>query len=825
MIPNLSKGKGVTGALAYVMGQGNDKATGERLQLEAGEISRADLLGGQGFGFEIDSAERLELARRIMEWNAKPENQASRGRKCELDCLHASLSWEQGQEPTREEMIDAARDFLKSLGMESAQAVFVAHNDTEHRHLHLIASRIDPETGKTFSQANDYEKAQAWALQWEKQHGLEPTNDARRALHALADAVQAHDTAAILHYLTDRNPTFTARQLDKVLGYASLSREDRAAYRAEVLADENVVGLRETAEAAVSRYTTRDVLADEIGLLRYAQKLADDRSHGVDAERVTETAAAFTLKPEQERALAHLTGEEGFAMLWGEAGTGKSHTLKAVRAAYEAEGRDVRGLSWTNDVVQQMRGDGYGHAATIASQLKALDEGREAWGRDTVLIVDEAAMVSTANLARLGSRAAQAGAKLILAGDDAQLSSIERGGMFETLRQQHGAAVLEDVQRVTDAEQKRAFNQMHNYDFKEALQTFAAKGGVHWSERQAEALPAMAQAYTQAVEADPSKSRFMFAFTNAEVEALNAHARALHRARGDLGEDLSLPTAHGEAAFATGDRIQFTGNGYGKEAKNSGLTNGRVGTIEAIDTTGELARMTVALDVSKGADPQSVSFEVGADGRAGQFDSFKHGYAGTIYRGQGRTLDESFVCHSDLWRGSSAYVALTRHREDVQIFAAHETVSDLDAMARGLSRPDSRRAATAYELANGMTLNELMDVGAAPVEAALGVAERVLDAIAETAEAAIETLADTMASLLGGGSSSAPVQQPDRALTAAEQHEADVRAYLAAEREERAKNLAQIKAKLDMGASLSADESLQLDPNEQQRSRDRGQSL
>jgi AAA domain len=47
-------------------------------------------------------------------------------------------------------------------------------------------------------------------------------------------------------------------------------------------------------------------------------------------------------------------------MLWGEAGTGKSHTLNATRAAYEAEGI---GLSWTNDVVQQMRGDGGGEGA------------------------------------------------------------------------------------------------------------------------------------------------------------------------------------------------------------------------------------------------------------------------------------------------------------------------------------------------------------------------------------------------------------------------------------------------------------------------------
>ena len=77
MIPNISKGRGITGALAYAMGQGNDPETGERRVLEEGADSRANIIGGQNFGFAVDSPERLELARKIMEWAALPGNQAS----------------------------------------------------------------------------------------------------------------------------------------------------------------------------------------------------------------------------------------------------------------------------------------------------------------------------------------------------------------------------------------------------------------------------------------------------------------------------------------------------------------------------------------------------------------------------------------------------------------------------------------------------------------------------------------------------------------------------------------------------------------------------
>ena len=45
-------------------------------------------------------------------------------------------------------MTEAAQGFLKAVGMEKAQAVFIAHNDTDQAHIHIVASRIDPETGR-----------------------------------------------------------------------------------------------------------------------------------------------------------------------------------------------------------------------------------------------------------------------------------------------------------------------------------------------------------------------------------------------------------------------------------------------------------------------------------------------------------------------------------------------------------------------------------------------------------------------------------------------------------------------------------------------------
>ena len=135
-----------------------------------------------------------------------------------------------------------------------------------------------------------------------------------------------------------------------------------------------------------------------------------------------------TMTAEQLNAFLRATGPEGLALIDGQAGTGKSFTIEAIRAAYEQAGYRVIGLAPTNIVKEDMKASGFAHAATVHAELFALANGRTAWSRDTVVIVDEAAMLDTRIMALLTTSAAEAGAKLILAGDDRQLSSSTAAG-------------------------------------------------------------------------------------------------------------------------------------------------------------------------------------------------------------------------------------------------------------------------------------------------------------------------------------------------------------------------------------------------------------
>ena len=583
----------------------------------------------QGFGFNIENREDAELARRMMEFAAA--NQTSRTKRCEKDALHMSLSWHPDERPTQEQMEEAARNALKALGMENARALFVAHNDTDHAHVHIVASRINPETGRAFSDTNDWIKINDWALEYELQSGI--IRCPRR------ETVGPHDHAKVLETLTADRSTFTRNDLERLLGRALVSRIERSELADVILARSEIIGLRETADAPVTRYTTREVLAAEREVLKDASELHRSTTHGMTEQVREHILDRFShLDHEQRIAFSHATGTEGLAIIAGEAGTGKSTTVEAVREAYEGAGHRVIGLSWTNAVVQDMKRDGFTQASTIASELKRLENGSALWTSRTVLIVDEAAMLSTKHLAELTAKARESGAKLILVGDDKQLASIERGGMFGALRQEHGAAELHNVRRVTDAEQKHAFNRMHAGDFQAALKVFDRKGAINWSPTQDAARDALVSKYAGDSVVEPGGKRFVFAYTNADVDALNCDIRAVRKERGEIGVDHILKTKDGPQTFAIGDRVQFTGNARYKSARDLGFTNGVVGTVRDIDGF----RMMVELDGKKNGKPRMVSFTVGDNTQAGQFNTFRHGYAGTIYKGQGRTLDQTY---------------------------------------------------------------------------------------------------------------------------------------------------------------------------------------
>ncbi|TLU70681.1 MobA/MobL protein [Lichenicoccus roseus] len=511
-----------------------------------------------------------------------------------------------------------------------------------------------------------------------------------------ANEAAARDPEQVLAALTRNNATFTERELDRYLakhlgagpdGTPDAGQaQDIAAAKVAVLGHKDVLVLhdRETGEAA-GRFSTRTVREQERVALADGAAVAGARHHqGVKARHQDTALRSRTLREDQRAAFEHAVEGGGLKLIEGRAGTGKSYTLAAVRGAHEAAGYRVVGLAPTNAVAQDLKEDGFTEAGTVHAALFGIKNGRTSWDRRTVVVVDEAAMLDSRVSGEVLAEAKRAGAKVILSGDDRQLASIERGGLFTELRKQHGAAEITEVTRQKVDWQREAARDLAEGRFDSAVAAYDRHGAITWTGNGEAARAALVERWKADTLADPQASRFVFAYTNADVSRINADLRQVRRERGELGSpDVRLETKHGAADFAVGDRVQFTDTD-----KKRHIYNGNAGVITGIDA--RTGQVTARLDAAAGAAGREVTWA------AAEFEGFRHGYAGTIYKGQGKTLDHTYLLHTHHWRAAASYVALTRQRESAQVFVAEDTARDAHQLARQMGRGEVRAASVAW---------------------------------------------------------------------------------------------------------------------------------
>jgi Ti-type conjugative transfer relaxase TraA len=547
---------------------------------------------------------------------------------------------------------------------------------------HGIDARVDPIAAHAGEHIGPVRMRRAESAAGERAETLRQANQAA-----------ARDPDQVLATLTRNNATFSERDLDRHLAKHISPDAERAVTKAAVLGHQETLALydRESGEAA-ERYTTQTVRAQERAALADAASVAGARhQRGLPQAASGVAVASRPMRPDQRLAFNHAVAAGGLKLIEGRAGTGKSYVLQAIRDAHEQAGRRVIGLAPTNAVAQDLKADGFTEAGTAHAELFRLKNGRTRWDRRTVVIVDEAAMMDSRVTGEVLGEARRSGAKMILAGDDRQLASIERGGLFTEMRQRHGAAEITEITRQRSDWQRTAARDLAEGRFGDAVAAFDQAGAITWTRDHEDAGAALVAAWKRDTAADPDATRFVFAYTNSDVDALNAELRQVRRDRGELsGADTRFETKHGEADFAPGDRLQFTDT-----RKFAGIYNGNVGTITAIDL--ETGMIRARLDAPGGQVGREVEWS------ASEFVGFRHGYAGTIYRGQGKTLDHTYLYHTHHWRSAASYVALTRQRESAQVYVARETARDAAQLARQMARGEIKAASVAWARAEELT--------------------------------------------------------------------------------------------------------------------------
>jgi conjugative relaxase-like TrwC/TraI family protein len=419
-------------------------------------------------------------------------------------------------------------------------------------------------------------------------------------------------------------------------------------------------------------YTSRSLLDVERRLLGHliAGRVA---TVGVlDAASVEAHIGQSTLGDDQARALRALTGGgDRVAVMVGRAGTGKTHTLGTLRAAYEDAGWSVVGLAPSARAARELQdGSGIG-STTIARHLV---EHRQIT-RTTVVVVDEAAMAGTRDIAAIVDQAAAVGAKLVLVGDHHQLPEVAAGGAFRTALDTLGERVVELTanRRQRHAWERDALDQLRCGDVETAFAAYRDHGRVVLADRP-EDLHAIVLGdwHTTRAHADT----LLLAGTRAEARLLNRHARQLLAAAGDLSLDVEIEVAG--SRFAVGDQVVMCRNDRHQQLTSGemfAVDNGMRGTV--VDLTGD--HMTVEITSGEQVVLDRDYLDAGWVDRA---------YAVTIHKAQGVTCDSVLVVGpAGLYR-EGAYVALSRARDDARLHVTAARAAEIsERHERGIRLP------------------------------------------------------------------------------------------------------------------------------------------
>jgi conjugative relaxase-like TrwC/TraI family protein len=388
---------------------------------------------------------------------------------------------------------------------------------------------------------------------------------------------------------------------------------------------------------ALCRFTTPEMVATEQALL--ARAAARRHEHTGIAQQGTVTAALgrWGLSTEQAAMVAAICRSgAGVDMVEGAAGSGKTTALAAAADAWTTSGFAVHGCSLAARAAARLEDATGIRSTTLALLLGRLDRADILLGDRDVIVVDEAAMVGTRQLHRLLDHADHTSAKVVLIGDPRQLPEIDAGGAYTALDRTLDAARLTTNRRQAEAWERAALAQLRGGDGTGALDTYRAHGRVHEHD---DARAAMVHRWME--HRRNREPAVMLAARTTDVEALNRLARRELQHQRLLGHDEVLVDGRG---FSVGDEVVALHNDY-----RVGVLNGTRMTVDYIDR-----HRRHLYGVDHRGDVARIPFAYIEAGH------LAHGYAMTIHKAQGATVERALVLADDSISLEHAYTVLSR---------------------------------------------------------------------------------------------------------------------------------------------------------------------
>lgn len=489
----------------------------------------------------------------------------------------------------------------------------------------------------------------------------------------------------MLDLLTSEMSVFNSQDIAKVLHRYV---DDAATFQhlmARILLSPELLRLQrstvdfETGRKVPARHTTREMIRLEAEMANRAIWLSEKATHGVRA-RVLESVfdRHERLSDEQRTAIEQVTKGGRIAAVVGRAGAGKTTMMKAAREAWELAGYRVIGGTLAGKAAEGLQKEAGIESRTLAAWELRWKEGREALTDKTVMVIDEAGMVASKQMAYFVETAVRMGAKLVLVGDPEQLQPIEAGAPFRAIVERIGYAELERIYRQREEWMRNASLDLARGQVAKAIATYSGHGRIIGEKLKAQAITSLIAAWDH--EYDPAKSTLILAHLRRDVRELNRLAREKMVERGVVGEGHAFRTEDGMRTFDAGDQIVFL-----KNDSALGVKNGMIARVV------EAAPGRIVAELGEGADRRHVAVEQGL------YRNIDHGYATTIHKSQGVTVDRVKVLASLSLDRHLTYVAMTRHRGDVALYYGKRSFAKAGGLEHILSRKRAKETTLDYE--------------------------------------------------------------------------------------------------------------------------------
>lgn len=587
-----------------------------------------------------------------------------------LEELHAE--WVAQAHALREQGVDlpvegALAEKLKKASAEYEQQVLQAKRQQAYEspvqeHAAAIVARLE-ESRSTWRRTH----VNAEVLRYARDMGLNEKQDA-----ALLSSIREHLNAEMLP-LHAQSQRLTPREFMRADG---TSQHQKINY--ELFTSERVLA----AESAILDAATQQVIpASSLDVFE------------MEAEkRRAELALQGHALPEGQERMARefATSDKLLVVGIGAAGAGKTSSTRLAVNAIEASGGRVVGMAPTAAAAAVMREEMGIEADTVDKILSDWKNGAALnLSAGDVLLVDEAGMVSTPKFQQILHLAQERGALVRALGDYRQLSAVGSGGALRLVDREVGAVHLDELFRFQNPDEAAATLALREPPLVGDDKPF------DWYKDQGRVVAGESDVMVEQVftawreDTTAGKQSIMIASTNETVGKLNDLAQAHAMERGHVHPEHGSVRLHNEARAHVGD-VVVTRQNARRLTVNRGQDFVKNGDLWRVSQVHDNGAMTVQHLEHGGKVTLPAAYAA---------QNVELGYAATIHRAQGATVDTAHALVDSSTDRAGAYVALTRGREENRLYVS---------LGEGQKRDEVlEQIASAYE--RDLTVHESVD--------------------------------------------------------------------------------------------------------------------